>query len=182
MDLSKVGFLVLIPAIHAVQKTTTALKQCTLSVSVFSTKVLIGDTIIYVCYWRRDRHFARSSEPREGLPVCRAKGVHLYLHFAVILRPGLVIRPRESNPRPSSLLSNALPTELTLPLNSGLYIRCRETDLPLGSELGFNRELKHATKTATTSKNSLKHRRPFKLHRFCFITLNLSNVREFFAS
>ena len=27
-----------------------------------------------------------------------------------------------------------------------------------------------------------KHRRSFKLHRFCFITLNLSNVREFFAS
>ena len=27
-----------------------------------------------------------------------------------------------------------------------------------------------------------KHRRSFKLHRFCFITLNLSNVSEFFAS
>ena len=137
-------------------KDNHSIKQCTLSVNVFSSKVLIGDTIIYVCYWRRDRHFARSSEPREGLPVCRAKGVHLYLHFSVILRPGLVIRPRESNPRPSSLLSNALPTELTLPLNSGLYIRCRDTDLPLGLVVGFNRELKHATKTATTSKNSLK--------------------------
>ena len=27
-----------------------------------------------------------------------------------------------------------------------------------------------------------KHRRSFKLYRFCFITLNLPNVREFFAS
>ena len=28
-----------------------------LSVNVFSTKVLIGDTIFYVFNWRRDRHF-----------------------------------------------------------------------------------------------------------------------------
>ena len=163
--------------IHAVQKTTTAL-----SVNVFSSKVLIGDTIFYVCYWRRDRHFARSSKPRKGLHFGRAKGVHLYLHFSVILRPGLVIRPRESNPRPSSLLSNALPTELTLPLNSGLYIRCRETDLPLGSVLGFNRELKHATKTATTSKNSLKKASaPFQTSSLLFHHAKFVNVREFFA-
>ena len=63
------------------------------------------------------------------------------LHFSVILRPKVLVRPRESNPRPSSLQSNALPTELTLPLNSGLYIRCKETDLPLGSVLSFNSEL-----------------------------------------
>ena len=48
-------------------------------------------------------------------------------HFSVILRPCVLIRPRESNPRLPALLSNALPTELTLPLNSGLYIRCKET-------------------------------------------------------
>ena len=90
------------------------------------------------------------------------------LHFSVILRPKVLVRPRESNPRPSSLQSNALPTELTLPLNSGLYIRCKETDLPLGSVLSFNRELKHATSTATASKTSLnkKHRRSVKLYRF----------------
>ena len=38
----------------------------------------------------------------------------------------------------------------------------------------------HATTTATASKTSLvKHGCSFKLHRFCFITLNLSNVRDF---
>ena len=31
-------------------------------------------------------------------------------------------------------------------------------------------------------KPRLKHRGSFRLHRFCFITLNLSNVREFFTS
>ena len=52
-----------------------------LIVNVFSTKVLIEDTIFpletrppfYVVTW--------SSEPIEGLPVCRAKA---YLHFLVI--------------------------------------------------------------------------------------------------
>ena len=41
-----------------------------MSVNVFSTKVLIGDTIFYVSYWRRDRHFTWSSEPRESLAAC----------------------------------------------------------------------------------------------------------------
>ena len=42
----------------------------------------------------------------------------------------------------------------------------------------------HATTTATASKTSLVKalRRSFKLHRFCFITLNLSNVRDFSGS
>ena len=78
---SKQGWSLSTYPIHAVQQTTTALKKCTLSVNVFSSKVLIGDTIIYVCYWRRDRHFARSSEPREGLPVCRAKEVPSFLSY-----------------------------------------------------------------------------------------------------
>ena len=37
-----------------------------------------------------------------------------YLHFSVILRPWVMVRPRESNPRPPALQSNALPTELIL--------------------------------------------------------------------
>ena len=45
-------------------------KALYLSVNVFSTKLLIGDTI-----WRRDRHFTWSSEPRKGLTACCAKGV-----------------------------------------------------------------------------------------------------------
>ena len=50
-----------------------------LSVNVFSTKVLFGDTIFYVSNWRRDRHFTWSSEPREGLACCSAKGVPSFL-------------------------------------------------------------------------------------------------------
>ena len=61
-----------------------------LSVKVFSTKVLTGDTIFYVSYWRRDRHFTLSSEPREGLTVRRAKGVPSFLS----LRPWVLVRSR----------------------------------------------------------------------------------------
>ena len=50
-----------------------------LSVNVFSTKVLIGDTIFYVSYWRRDHHFTWSSEPREGLAACSTKVVPSFL-------------------------------------------------------------------------------------------------------
>ena len=37
-----------------------------------------------------------------------------YLHFSVDLRPWVMVRPRESNPRPAALKSSALPTELIL--------------------------------------------------------------------
>ena len=39
-----------------------------------------------------------------------------YLHFSVILRPWVLVRPRELKPRPPALQSSALPTELILPL------------------------------------------------------------------
>ena len=52
-----------------------------LSFNAFSTKVLIGGTIFYVSYRRRDRHLTWSFEPLEGLPVCRAKGVPSFLHY-----------------------------------------------------------------------------------------------------
>ena len=56
-----------------------------LSVNVSSTKVLIRDNIFYVSYWRRDRHFTWSSEPREGLAICRAKAVPSFLsHFKTL--------------------------------------------------------------------------------------------------
>ena len=66
----------------------------------------------YVSYWRRDRHFTWSSEPREGLTACSTKEVPS--QFTVILRPWVSVRPRVSNPRPSAQQSSALPTELTL--------------------------------------------------------------------
>ena len=66
--------------------------QFNLSVNVFITKVLIGD-IHYVSYWRRDRHFTWSSEPRKGLAAWSAKRVPSFL------------------PRPSALQSCALATD-----------------------------------------------------------------------
>ena len=77
-------------------------KNCSSSVNVFSAKVLIGDTIFYVSNWRRDRHFTWSSEPREGLACCSAKGVPSFLGY---LRPWVLVRPQESNPRPPALQS-----------------------------------------------------------------------------
>ena len=59
-----------------------------LTVNVFSTKVLIGDTVFYVSYRRQDRHFTWSSEPHEGLPVCKAKGVPSFLSYFKILSIG----------------------------------------------------------------------------------------------
>ena len=87
MDLSKVGLLVYLPNTCS-SKDSHSIKKCTLIVIVFSLKVLIGETIIYVCYWRRDRHFARSSEPREGLLVCRAKEVPSFLSYFETLSIG----------------------------------------------------------------------------------------------
>ena len=80
-----------------------------MSVNVFSTKVLIGDTIF-------------TSPNEDGTAILRGHPSHAkvsplavqrkYLHFSVILRPWVMVRPRESNPRPPALQSNALPTEL----------------------------------------------------------------------
>ena len=66
-------------------------KKCTfhLSVNVFSMKVLIGDTIFYISNWRQDRHFTWSSEPREGLACCSAKGVPSFLGYFKTLSIGL---------------------------------------------------------------------------------------------
>ena len=50
-------------------------------VNVFSAKVLTGDTVFYVSYWRRDRHFTWSSKPRESLAICRAKAVPSFLSY-----------------------------------------------------------------------------------------------------
>ena len=61
-------------------------QECSLSVTVFSTKVLIGDTIFY---GRRDRHFTWLSEPREGPTACGAKGVPSFLSDFKTLRIGI---------------------------------------------------------------------------------------------
>ena len=74
--------------------------------------MLIGDTIF-------------TSPNGDGTAILRGHPSHAkvspvgvqreYLHFSVILRPSVMVRPRESNPRPPALQSSALPTELILP-------------------------------------------------------------------
>ena len=81
-------------------------KDFCLSVNVFSTKVLIGDTIYGTAILRGHPSHAKVQPPA---------GQRKYLHFSVILRPRVLVRPRESNPRPPALQSSALPTEPTLP-------------------------------------------------------------------
>ena len=68
-----------------------------LSVNVSSTKVLIRDSIFYVSYWRRDRHFTWSSEPREGLAICRAKAVPSFLSHFKTLSVGTVAEIEPAN-------------------------------------------------------------------------------------
>ena len=56
-----------------------------LNVNVFSMKVLI------LSYWRRNRHVTWTTEPREGLAVCRAKRVPLFLSHFKTLSLGLAL-------------------------------------------------------------------------------------------
>ena len=55
-------------------------------------------SVFYVSNWRRDRHFTWSSEPREGLAVCTAKGVTSLLSYFKTLSngPALGIEPATS--------------------------------------------------------------------------------------
>ena len=55
----------------------------------------------------------------KGTAILRCHPSHAeYPHFSVILRPWVLFRPRESNPRPAALHSSTLPTELILPRES----------------------------------------------------------------
>ena len=59
-----------------------------MSVNIFSTKVVIGDTIFYASYWSRDRHFTWSPEPCKGLAARGAKGVPSFLSYFKTLSIG----------------------------------------------------------------------------------------------
>ena len=83
-----------------------------LSVNVFSTKVLIEDTIFTSP--TGDRTTTLHGHPSHA-KVKLFAGQRQYLHFSVILRPWVLVRSRESNPRPLALQSSALPTEPILP-------------------------------------------------------------------
>ena len=87
-------------------------KALNLSVNVFGTKVLTGDTF-YVSYWSRDHLFTWSSEPREGQAAsAQCKGVPLFLSYFMTLSSGPALG---IEPGPPALQSSALPTELILP-------------------------------------------------------------------
>ena len=84
-----------------------------LSVNVFSMKVLkLGTLFLHLVLETGMSFYVVISKPREGLAACSAKGVPLIPSF---LRPWVLVRPQESNPRPPALQSQASPTGLTLP-------------------------------------------------------------------
>ena len=68
------------------------------SVSLFSMKLLIGDTKFYVSYWRLDRHFTLSSKPRKGQAIGRAKKAPSFLSYfkTLSIGPALGIKPTTS--------------------------------------------------------------------------------------
>ena len=63
----------------------------------------------YVSNWKQDRHFTWSSEPREGLAACTAKGVPSFLSY---FKTWVLNWPRKSNPPPPALQSSANPAVL----------------------------------------------------------------------
>ena len=81
------------------------------SVGVFSTKVLIGDTIFTSPTGDGTAISAWSSEPRDGPAVCSAKGVPSFLSFFKTLSigpaPGI-------EPATSRFAVKPLPTDLVL--------------------------------------------------------------------
>ena len=99
-----------------------------------ATKVLTGDNIFYVTYWRRDRYITWSSEPREGLAACNAKGVPSFPSYFKTLSngpaPGI---------GPATFLSAVIKrsTELILPREgSGLH----PTGLQLNGKKNWNKK------------------------------------------
>ena len=85
-----------------------------LSVNVFSRKVPIGPGhYFYVSYWRRDRHFTWSSEPREGLAACTAKGVPSFLSYfkTLSIGPAPKIEPATSRSAAKSSTDRANPVQ-----------------------------------------------------------------------
>ena len=64
----------------------------------------------YVSNWKRDRHFTWSSEPREGLAACTAKGVPSFLSYfkTLSIGPAPEIEPATSRALQSSTNPAAL--------------------------------------------------------------------------
>ena len=79
-----------------------------LSMYLALTKVLIGDTI-FTCPTVDGTAILRGHPSHAK--VSPFSGQRQFLHFSVILRPCVLFRPRESNPRPPAVQSSALPTD-----------------------------------------------------------------------
>ena len=79
-------------------------------------------TLYYVSYWRRDRHFALSSEPREGLAICRAEVLPSFLCYfktlSIIPIPG--IEPATSRSVVKRSTDRANPAAVQLPCQTQL--------------------------------------------------------------
>ena len=119
-------------------------KKCTLlSVNVFSTKVLIRT--LYFTSPNGDGTTILRGHPSHA-KVQPPAGQRKYLHFSVILRPWVLVRPRESNPRPPALQSSALPTEL-IPPRSKKKLKSYVKPLSPSVEIKFLRTDFHTTKT-----------------------------------
>ena len=115
-------------------ETCTQKKALYLSSKVFSTKVLIGETIFTfptgdgMAFYVVVRAMRRSS--------CFS-GQSPYLHFSVILRPRVLVRPLESNTRPTALQSSALLTELIWRQSYGIRVTRTACGGPIFSQWGF---------------------------------------------
>ena len=100
-------------ALH--QKTKIKKTRCTLfECQVIQHKNANWGHYFYVSNWRRDWHLRGHLSHAKVQPLAVQRE---YLHSSVIFKTlsYVLVRPRESNPRPSALQSNALPTELILP-------------------------------------------------------------------
>ena len=65
---------------------------------------------LYIFDWRQDHHFMWSSEPHDGLAICRAKGT---VSFSVIFRLWVLMQPQGSNLTGISTCSQVLASPAT---------------------------------------------------------------------
>ena len=95
---------------------------------MFSTKILIGDTILYVSNWRGDCHFTWSYEPREGPAACSAKGVPSFLSYFKTLSIGSApgIEPATSRAAVNTLKKKRKKNrETVFPYDNKMYMQSR---------------------------------------------------------
>ena len=93
------------------------------SVNIFGTEGNNWGHYFFISYWRQDCHFTLTSKQHAGLPICRAKAVHV---------PEFLSYFKNRNPRPPSAQSSALvlPHDHGLtPLSPNIHIQILQTDI-----------------------------------------------------